>query len=154
GLVARGIDLNRTMVVESRARGLDVVEADVLAHLRSLADASLGAVTGLHVIEHLGFPTVLAIYDECARVLRPGGVVIFETPNPRNLVGGGCSFWVAPTHGRPLHPDTMAFVAESRGLVRVSILPLHPVEGAPRPPDDPVAVAVHDALFGPQDYAV
>jgi 2-polyprenyl-3-methyl-5-hydroxy-6-metoxy-1,4-benzoquinol methylase len=154
GLVARGIDLNRTMVVESGARGLDVTEADVLSHLRSLPDASLGAVTGLHVIEHLGFPTVVALFDECVRVLRPGGVVIFETPNPRNLVVGACQFYIDPTHERPLHPDAMAFVAESRGLERVSIVPLHPVENAPAVADDPIATVVHAAFFGPQDYAV
>lgn len=154
GLVARGIDLNRTMVVESRARGLDVVEADVLTHLRSLPAASLGAVTGLHVIEHLGFASVVALFDECVRVLRPGGVVIFETPNPRNLVVGACQFYVDPTHERPLHPDAMAFVAESRGLERVSIVPLHPVEKAPPEPDDPLAAVVHAAFFGPQDYAI
>jgi O-antigen chain-terminating methyltransferase len=155
GLVARGVDLNDAMAEESRARGLDVVRGDALAHLRALAPASVGAVTGMHVIEHLPFGDVVAVFDECARVLAPGGVAIFETPNPKNLVVGACQFYVDPTHRRPLHPDTMAFVAESRGLTRVTILPLHPVEGR-RLPDDgtPADAALNEYLFGPQDFAV
>jgi 2-polyprenyl-3-methyl-5-hydroxy-6-metoxy-1,4-benzoquinol methylase len=156
GLVGRGIDLNQAMVLESRARGFAAEEAEALAHLRSLPDGSLGAVTAMHVIEHVEFTTLVAIFEECVRVLGPGGVAIFETPNPRNLLVGACTFYVDPTHRTPLHPDTMVFVAEYRGLTRVRILPLHPVEDGRRLPEDdsPIAKLLNEYLFGPQDYAV
>lgn len=155
GLVARGIDLNRAMVLESRARGLEVSEAEVLAYLESLPPASVGAVTGMHVLEHVEFPAVVRILDECLRVLCPGGVAIFETPNPRNLVVGACQFYIDPTHRTPLHPDTVAFVAESRGLVRVRIMPLHPVEeGRLSEADSPTAKLLNEYFFGPQDFAL
>ena len=35
-----------------------------------------------HIIEHLPYRTLIALFDETLRVLKPGGVAIFETPNP------------------------------------------------------------------------
>jgi 2-polyprenyl-3-methyl-5-hydroxy-6-metoxy-1,4-benzoquinol methylase len=155
-LVGRGIDLNQAIVAEGRDRGLEVTEGSALEHLQALSAASLGAMTGLHVLEHLDFATVIKILDECSRVLQPGGVAIFETPNPKNLVVGACQFYVDPTHRRPLHPDTMAFIAEARGLNRVYILPLHPVDDGRRlaEADSPIAKVLNEYLFGPQDFAV
>jgi 2-polyprenyl-3-methyl-5-hydroxy-6-metoxy-1,4-benzoquinol methylase len=156
GLVARGVDLNHAMVLESRARGFDAIEGDALHYLRGIPEASLGAVIGLHVLEHVEFSTLVEIFDECVRVLQPGGVVIFETPNPKNLLVGACQFYIDPTHRTPLHPDTMAFVADSRGLTGVHIMPLHPVDDERRVPDvdSPAARILNEYLFGPQDFAV
>ncbi len=95
-LTARGVDLNRIMVNECRERGFEVVEADALHYLRELPDNSLGAVTGMHIIEHLPLPTLIALLDESLRVLRPGGLAIFETPNPENLMVGACNFCTNP----------------------------------------------------------
>jgi len=155
GLTARGVDANVATVAETRSRGLEVVEADALTYLRSLPEQSCGAVTGFHVIEHLPFATVIGLVDEIVRVLQPGGVTILETPNPTNLVVGASSFYIDPTHGRPLHPETMRFLVAARGLERVEIRPLHPVEEARLPDDgDPIAACLNEHLYGPQDYAV
>ena len=67
---------------------------------------------------------------------------------------GASSFYLDPTHRRPLHPETMRFLAESRGLVRVEIRPLHPAEGNRLPDDGGVASRLNEQLYGPQDYAV
>src|SRR5436190_2781727 len=50
---ARGIDTNAGMIAAARGRGLDVAEADALAHLQSLPDSSLGGIIASQVIEHL-----------------------------------------------------------------------------------------------------
>ncbi|MCL6753610.1 methyltransferase domain-containing protein [Nostoc sp. CCCryo 231-06] len=117
GYTARGIDINRVMLEQCRSRGLEVIEADVIAYLRSLPDGSLGAVTGFHIIEHLPFETLVQLFDETVRVLKPGGLVVFETPNPRNILVGSGDFYRDPTHKNPIHPDTISFIAESRGLI-------------------------------------
>jgi O-antigen chain-terminating methyltransferase len=155
GLTARGVDSNLAMVAENRERGRDVVEAEALTYLRGLPDRSCGAVTALHLVEHLPFPTVIAIVDEIARVLQSSGVAILETPNPQNLLVGACTFYIDPTHRRPLHPETMRFLAEARGLTRVEIRYLHPMEGPGLPEDEHgLASRLNEYFHGPRDFAV
>jgi O-antigen chain-terminating methyltransferase len=144
------------MVEQCVERGLAVENAEALSYLRSLPDRSVGAITSFHVLEHVPFAALLEILSETVRVLRPGGVAIFETPNPKNLVVGACQFYVDPTHRNPLHPDTLAFLAEARGLNRVRTLYLHPVDECYRLPngDSPVTQRLNEYLYGPQDFAV
>src|SRR5262249_6035429 len=82
GIEARGVDTNLIQLEQCRSRGLNVSEEDFLAHLQTLDDASAGAVTGFHIVEHVPLKTLVTLLNETLRVLRPGGVVIFETPNP------------------------------------------------------------------------
>ena len=156
GMQAKGVDLNRVTVDECRARGLSVIESDGVKYLETLPANSVGAVTAIHVIEHLSFSRIVALLDETFRVLRPGGVAIFETPNPENLLVGACSFYSDPTHLRPLPPESTRFVVEARGYVEVSIQRLHEApqqnwvsDGAPE-----VRTLLNRLLYGAQDYAV
>lgn len=156
GLVARGVDLNPLMIAECRARGFDVVQGDGIEHLRQMAPGSLGALSAIHVIEHIGFNDLVVLLDEARRVLRPGGLLVLETPNPENLVVGACSFYYDPSHRQPLPPEPMRHVAEARGFTGVEILRLHPAV----PPDkaqsgsDPWSARIDALLYGPQDYAI
>ncbi|UCF93860.1 MAG: methyltransferase domain-containing protein [Desulfobacterales bacterium] len=156
GLVARGLDINRVLVEQCRQRGLDAVEGDVIEYLRSLPNAGLGAVTGFHLAEHLSFDLLIRLLDETLRVLTPGGLAIFETPNPQNILVGACNFYVDPTHQRPLHPEMMRFLVENRGFDQVDILPLHPVGQEHHVSEDNSSIArkFNEFFFGPQDYAV
>jgi SAM-dependent methyltransferase len=154
GLKAWGVDSNAAAVEQCRALMLDVKKGDLFECLRGIPDGSLGALTALHVVEHLPFPLVLELLDEALRVLRPGGVAIFETPNPLNLLVGASSFYVDPTHRSPVHPHTLHHLLEARGLIGVETLMLHPY---PRemlvPEDSEVARRFNQYFYGPQDYA-
>jgi hypothetical protein len=61
---------------------------------------------------------------------------------------------------RPIHPDTLAFLAESAGFSKVRIRRLSPVpedERLPLPSDGPmddVVRKLNELLYGYQDYAV
>ena len=157
GYQARGIDSNRLMVEECRRHQLAVEEADLLEHLTALPDASQHIVTAFHVVEHLPFPVLIRFLDEVNRVLSPGGMAIFETPNPDNVLVGSRNFYYDPTHHNPLPSDTLRFLAEARGLCQVEVLPLHPVEASNRVPEregDLLAIKFNAAFYGPQDYAV
>lgn len=136
GLTARGLDLNQVLVQQCRDKGFEVEENDALSYLRSLPDNSLGAITAFHLIEHLEFDDRIALFDESVRVLKTGGVAIFETPNPRNLLVGACNFWSDPTHLRPLYPETQQFLMEYRGFCKVKLLFLHPHENEQRLPEE------------------
>lgn len=154
GLTARGVDLNEAMVAQCAGLGLDCVQGDAVEHLSGLPDDTLGAVTGFHIIEHLPFRRMVALFDEALRVLRPGGLVIFETPNPANLLVASRWFHLDPTHRNPLPGEMVAMVAEARGFVRVSIVELHPMRLAFEARDTLLAEQLDRLFHGPQDYAL
>lgn len=154
GLEARGVELNAVLVKRARGRGLEVVEADALHYLRGLQDQSLNVVTGFHLIEHLSFETLIELLDEIARALKPGGLVIFETPNPKNLVVGACNFYSDPTHLRPLFPETIQFIMSRSGFAEVRVEYLNSVGGSPFGDGSEGAQALNSWLYGPRDFAL
>ena len=125
GYKAQGIDLNRIMVARSQELGLNAKEADVIEHLQSLGDDSLSVITGFHIIEHLPFEVLMKMYTEALRVLKPGGMVIFETPNPENLIVGASTFYTDPTHINPIPPYTAEFILKESGFTNVKVKRLH-----------------------------
>jgi SAM-dependent methyltransferase/uncharacterized protein YbgA (DUF1722 family) len=156
GLAASGVDLNRITAAHCRERGLVVAEADALDYLRGVETASIGAVTAIHLIEHVPFRQLMCLFDEVRRVLKPGGVAIFETPNPENLVVGACNFWYDPTHQQPLPPEPMRFILDNRGFTRIEILRLHPSTDMSIPTEAPneLPAVIAERFYGPQDYAL
>jgi SAM-dependent methyltransferase len=117
GYKASGIDISKVMLEQCQARGLEVREGDVISYLQSLPDASLGAVTGFHIIEHIPLVSLIKLFDEVIRVVKSGGIIIFETPNPRNVLVGSGDFYRDPTHLNPIHPDTISYIATLKGFI-------------------------------------
>ncbi len=128
GFRAKGADLNRLMVQESKALNLDVIEQDGIEFLKSLDESSVSVITGFHIVEHLPFKVLIELFDESYRVLRDGGLIIFETPNPENILVGSCSFYTDPTHKNPIPPVTLEFLAQNRGFRDVKVHRLHPIK--------------------------
>jgi SAM-dependent methyltransferase len=152
----RGVDWNRAMVSGCRERQLDVERQDVLEYLRSLPASSLGAVTGFHIVEHLAFEKLIEVLDEVTRVLKPGGIAIFETPNPENVLVGSYNFYIDPTHRNPIPAATLRFLVEARGLCPVQVLFLHPCPESNLGDEgqDALTAKLSHYFYGPQDYAV
>ena len=48
--------------------------------------------------------------------------MLFESPNPQNLLVGACNFYMDPTHRNPIFPETLAFLLENRGFSQVRVL--------------------------------
>ena len=155
-LTGLGVDLNRVFVQQCRADGLNVIEQDALIYLHGLPNNTLGALTGFHIIEHLPLKTLITLFDETLRVLQPGGVAIFETPNPANLLVGSCNFYIDPTHRNPLPSALSRYLMEARGFVRVNIIELHPFNTARWLTEGTAQVVetLNQYFYGPQDYAV
>ncbi len=151
---ATGVDSNRALVGEGQARGLSIIESDLMAYLREVADSSLCALTGFHIVEHLPLETLLRLLDEAVRVVAPGGLVVFETPNPENVLVGSCNFYFDPTHRNPLPAPVMQFLLESRGLSRVEIIRLNPSDAEPVAGDTDLVRRFNQYFYGPMDYAV
>jgi len=128
GFEARGVDLNELMVESCIERGLDAVQGDAIAYLRSADAASLDVISAFHVVEHITFDQLVDLLDSARRALRTGGRLILETPNPENLIVGACNFYYDPTHRNPIPPATLQFLARARGFGRTEVLRLHPPE--------------------------
>ena len=157
GFMAWGVDMNHLLVEENHKRGLEVIEDDALNYLSQLPDNHLGAVTAFHLIEHLPHTILVKLMDETLRVLKSGGVAIFETPNPQNLTVGASTFYADPTHKQPLHPHTQQFLMEYRGFTRVQLKFLHPLESHQMLPSEEaphLAAALNSLLGCARDYAV
>lgn len=155
GFSATGVDMNSAMVAACRERGLQAECEDAIAYLRRQPEGSVAAVTGFHIIEHLPFETLIALFDAALHAVREDGLIIFETPNPENLVVGACNFYSDPTHLHPIVPNVAKFMLRQRGFARAEILRLHPYPTEFQLPEDSdVARLVNQALYGPQDFAV
>ncbi len=155
GYKAKGIDLNRVMLEQCQVKGLEVTESDVVQYLQSLPDGSLGVVTGFHIIEHLSFNELMKLLSETWRVLKQGGMAIFETPNPHNLLVGCNNFYIDPTHRNPLPSELTRFLLEYIGFSSVEIVNLHPFNDEVKlKGTEEVIQRFNDCFYGSQDYAV
>lgn len=155
-LLAYGVDGNSSMIATCREKGLAVEEQDGIQYLKGLPAGSVGAVTAFHFIEHLPFGVLLSFIDEVLRVLKPGGMALFETPNPDNLLVGACTFYIDPTHQKPIPSGLLKFLMQSRGFASIEVLPLHPYPSSYYldPALGSTAQVLNERLFGCQDYAV
>ena len=151
GFAARGIDLDDSMLQACRERGLDVALSDGLAALRETPSSSLALVSAFHVVEHIVFEDLQAMVVEALRVLLPGGILVLETPNPENLEVGTSSFYLDPSHIKPLPPQLLAFVADHAGFERKTILRLQEADEL----HDESSISLMAVLTGVSpDYAV
>lgn len=152
-----GLDLNSGMVRLCEARGLRVLRKDALTYLKSLENDSLDVVTAFHVIEHLPFEVLLEFLAETFRVLKPSGVAIMETPNPRNLSMGARYFYLDPTHRHPIPAELGHLLAQTQGFEQVEIREMHPwPESHHVKACDNLDLAgrFNEMFYGPQDYGI
>ncbi|HEX3127979.1 MAG TPA: class I SAM-dependent methyltransferase [Thermoanaerobaculia bacterium] len=135
GIPARGIDSSARMVALCRERGLEAEEGDAFAALAALPEGSLGGVVSFHVIEHLPAALLDRLVRLAYRALKPGGVLILETPNPLSMLVAARSFWLDPTHQRPVHPESLKLMYELAGFDPVERLDLRPYPDSERLPE-------------------
>jgi SAM-dependent methyltransferase len=160
GVSAYGVEIEPDFVALLEEAGLEVVQQDAIEHLASLEPGAVDGIVVSHVVEHLPAARLLQLVNLAAEKLADGGVLIVETPNPESLIAGSVNFHRDPTHVRPIHPDTLAFLCESAGFSEIEIRRLSPV-----PPEHmlpvpgggelrEVVTRLNDLIYGFQDYAV
>lgn len=165
GVQARGVEADPVLVKQTAERGFDVTDDDGGTYLRGLEDASLGGLAMIQVIEHLSPQDAMDVVALAARKVRVGGKVIVETVNPQSLYVFARSFYLDPTHLRPVHPAYLEFLFREAGFARVEIdwrNPPRRQEALEELPGDDEATRRMNAnlanlntlLFAPQDYAI
>lgn len=151
GFHPRGIDLDDAMLDACRERGFRVEKQDAARALDRLADESLAIVSAFHLIEHLPVEQVQPFMQQALRVLKPGGLLIIETPNPENILVSTNGFYMDPTHQRPVPMYLLAYLSEYCGFARTRMLRLHEAAGLASRPN----LTVADVLGGVSpDYAI
>ena len=122
GIGASGVDINHDMVELCRARGLEVVQGDALAHLEQLDDGALGGLFAAQVVEHLEPSRLFAFIDAAHRKLRPGAPLALETINVASWSAFFRSYVRDITHVRPVHPETLQFLVGTAGFRNAQIV--------------------------------
>ncbi len=102
--------------VRSRYPRVEVMRAN-LAEL-PLPDASMDVVVNFQVIEHLWDQTQFV--KECARVLRPSGLLMMSTPN-RITFSPGRDTPINPFHTRELNADELTELLVGAGFSQVAV---------------------------------
>ena len=148
---AQGIDLDEGMLQACTQRGFNVKRQDAIEALRNLDDASISVVSGFHIVEHLPFEVLQTLVQESLRVLKPGGLLILETPNPENIKVGTENFYMDPTHIKPIPSQLLAFLPEHYGFSRTKILRLQESKELHSTENISLAHVIHGSS---PDYAV
>ena len=156
---ATGFDTNERSVADLVARGFDASVAAIPQCFASIETGSVGSIAAIHVVEHLPVDALFALFAESARVLRPGGLLMIETPNAESLAVTGSEFWRDPTHLAPRHPAALTLLGREYGFAIEEVRPIHPFPEGNRfvatEDDSPslrrLVEALNDRLFGGQD---
>lgn len=128
GIEASGIDVNERSVADLQARGLAAEIGAVPEHLESVEPASVGTVYAAHVVEHLPIEPLLGLLTGSWRVLRPGGILVIETPNAQSLMMSGSEFWKDPSHLAPRHPAALVILGRELGFEVAEMKTMHPFD--------------------------
>ncbi len=165
GVAAKGVETDPVLVKLAAERGFDAVLDDGNTYLRTLEDGALGGLALIQVVEHLGAQELVDLVALAERKVRPGGKVIIETVNPQSLYVFARSFYLDPTHLRPVHPSYLDFLFREAGFSAVEIEWRNPPKRheilQEVPGDDEAARRINAnvanlnaLLFAAQDYAI
>jgi SAM-dependent methyltransferase len=164
GITSQGVDTNSDAVQLCLEKGLPVTKGDIFEFLDKAGDASLGGIFSAQVIEHLPVELQFCLVELCGRKLKPGSPLVLETINPECVFALVRNFYLDPTHIRPVHPELLKFLLQSKGFRDVQLSFSGPVEGKylenPSWAGDPklqemgrTLANLNNFVFGFQDYA-
>ena len=146
-----GVDLDDGMLLACGELGLSVETGDAITYLETLPDECQTIISAFHVVEHVTFEQLQSMVSQALRVLKPGGLLIMETPNPENIVVGTRDFYLDPTHERPIPPKLLSFLPEFYGFARTKVIRLQEAKDLA----ERANLTLQDVLSGASpDYAV
>lgn len=165
GIPAFGVDLYPEYVAEGELNGLDVRQGDGIAFLKE-TDSQFGGIFACQVIEHISFDQLQELCALAYEKLLPGAYLALETPNPTCLSMFATSFYMDPTHIKPVHPLLLEYLLRKIGFKEVKIIYTSASKaGFPLPKIDSNEIKnleevnaaigrVSEFLYGSLDYAV
>ena len=116
GFAARGCDVSEEMIKECEKNALEAKKQGAIEFLSELEDSSLALVSAFQLVEHLEFSELCELIKQARRVLKDGGILILETPNPENLRVATLNFYLDATHVKPIPPMLLEYLCEFEGF--------------------------------------
>lgn len=116
GFTARGCDVSEEMLKECEKNALEAKKQGAIEFLSELEDSSLALVSAFQLVEHLEFSELCELIKQARRVLKDGGILILETPNPENLRVATLNFYLDATHVKPIPPMLLEYLCEFEGF--------------------------------------
>jgi len=124
-----GVEINEEYVSLLRKKGYNVHHGDGIEYLKNLPDNSLLGISAIHVIEHLEFERQKEFIELSYRKIKPEGLLIIETPNPKCSVALA-NFYIDFTHIRPCPYEFLCFLFEYAGFKDIKLILSSPVDRA------------------------
>ena len=116
GFAACGCDVSEEMLKECEKSALEAKNQGAIEFLSELEDSSLALVSAFQLAEHLEFNELCELIRQARRVLKDGGILILETPNPENLRVATLTFYLDVTHVKPIPPMLLEYLCEFEGF--------------------------------------
>jgi len=166
GIPAVGVDLYADYVdFCNQMQHVEAVQADAISYLKDLKE-KVDGIFACQLVEHLSIEQIVTLSEYAYEKLEDHGCFIIETPNPLSLFIFSHSFYMDPSHVKPVHPYTMKYVLEKAGFKEVEIIftegskpnmhiPVLAGTGVENIEEFNLAMkTVEENLFGSQDYAI
>ena len=118
GFNCHGVDINPKMINPNQK---SIKVGNALEELKSLKRESQVIISSFHMVEHLQPTDIQEFIHDSFTALMPGGILIIETPNIENLSVASNSFWLDPTHIRPVNMVFLKFLCEEIGFYKTLI---------------------------------
>ena len=123
---AIGVDANKELLEEGKVLGVDgLIAQDIFLFLKGKRDA-FDCIIVRDVIEHFTKDELLLLLDLVYEALRPGGIIILQTPNAEGPFGSRYRYQDF-THELGFTRTSLYHVLRTAGFSEVLIYPLQPV---------------------------
>lgn len=116
GVETSGFDPDFELVEVARACGLPAAVGHGLRELSGAADAGLGGIVAVQVLDRWSPNEVLTFISLAAAKLRPGGRLVVEARDPGAACDPAHGAPADPTRRNPTHPDYLSFLIGRSGF--------------------------------------
>ena len=159
---AIGVDILPENIQSCKENNLNVVLGDAIEYLRKCEDESLGGIFCAQVIEHISTDQLIELVRLSNKKLKTGANLILETLNPQCLMIYAESFYLDPSHTKPVHPLAVKFIAECEGFYDNQIIFMTPSDYTLNIPtsenydsESKKSIStINHLLFGNREYAL
>ncbi|WP_313568881.1 class I SAM-dependent methyltransferase [Acetoanaerobium noterae] len=125
---AVGIDINAEMIKYCKRKGLNAHNADAYEYLLGTKDDDFDYIFLIQVAEHLDYKYLKSLIELSYKKLKKDGILFMETPNHQSLYIYTNSFYIDPTHTKPVSPHFIRYICLNANFKSVDFKYISPIE--------------------------